>query len=84
MITRSKARQIIIRELSDPQAYKPDPDEVFYCGGCRGGRQQRPEEGERCKICGKQTVSWHTNRESSEDAQRRWEYIHGVPSWRKR
>ncbi len=52
-----------------------DKDEVYYCGKCR--RQQRPEEGIRCKICGKITVSWFTDRESSNDAHRKWEHING-------
>ena len=55
--------------------YDPERGEVFYCGSCR--RQQQPKEGERCKICGKQTVSWYTNRETSADAQRKWNHIHG-------
>jgi len=53
--------------------YDPDPDEVFYCGKC--DRQQRPSEGERCKICKKQTVSWYTNRETVEDARKKWKRI---------
>lgn len=56
---------------------KPQSDEVYYCGKCR--RQQTPAEGEKCKVCGKQTVSWYTNRESHVEAQKRWEYINGKP-----
>jgi DNA-directed RNA polymerase subunit M/transcription elongation factor TFIIS len=55
--------------------YDPERDEVFYCGSC--GRQQQPKEGERCKDCGKQTVSWYTNRESEADALRKWKHING-------
>lgn len=54
---------------------KPEAGEVYYCGKC--DRQQPPQEGERCKVCGKQTVSWYTNRESHEDAKKRWKYING-------
>ena len=50
-------------------------DEVFYCGNCR--RQQQPSEGEKCKHCGKQTVSWFTNRESEADANRKWHVVNG-------
>lgn len=60
--------------------YKPDPDEVFYCGNPHCQRQQRPEQGEKCIGCGKQTVSWYTNRESSSDAQQKWNYLHGIKS----
>jgi rRNA maturation endonuclease Nob1 len=52
-----------------------DSDEVYYCGHCR--RQQDPKEGERCKICGKITVSWFLRRESEETAYERWKYING-------
>lgn len=55
--------------------YVPEKDEVFFCGKCR--RQQTPEEGERCKVCGKVTVSWHTNRESESDAMSRWKLVNG-------
>jgi hypothetical protein len=55
--------------------YTPDPDEVFFCGKCR--RQQEPEKGEKCIICGKQTISWFTNRELSDVAMKRWEWLHG-------
>ncbi len=51
--------------------------EVYYCGKCK--RQQGTHEGERCKNCGKITVSWYTNRESHEAAQRKWESINGKP-----
>jgi rRNA maturation protein Nop10 len=50
-------------------------DEVYYCGKCR--RQQQPSQGEKCKVCGKATVSWHTNRESEDDAYRKWKRIDG-------
>lgn len=50
-------------------------DEVYYCGQCR--RQQGTHEGERCKICGKTTVTWNLRRESAADAQRKWDYING-------
>jgi hypothetical protein len=52
-----------------------DIDEVYYCGHCR--RQQDPKDGERCKICGKQTVSWNLRRESEETAHKRWKSING-------
>ena len=55
--------------------YKPEQGEVFFCGNCN--RQQQPSEGERCKSCGKQTVSWYTNRESSADAERKWKQVNG-------
>jgi rRNA maturation endonuclease Nob1 len=50
-------------------------DGVYYCGNCR--RQQEPSEGERCKICGRITVSWDTDRESEDDVQRKWKSING-------
>lgn len=45
--------------------------EVYYCGHCK--RQQLPERGELCIMCGCQTVSWFTDRESAEEVQRKWE-----------
>lgn len=56
-------------------SYKADRDEVFFCGKC--SRQQQPSEGERCKVCRKQTVSWYTNRESAADALRKWKQVNG-------
>jgi DNA-directed RNA polymerase subunit M/transcription elongation factor TFIIS len=56
-------------------ASNSDQSEVYYCGKCT--RQQRPSEGIKCKICGKITVSWHTDRESSADAHRKWTNING-------
>jgi len=50
-------------------------NEVYYCGKCR--RQQRPEEGIRCKICGKTTVSWNTSRERSQEVHQKWQRING-------
>jgi len=49
--------------------------EVYYCGKCK--RQQQPTEGIKCKVCGKTTVSWETNREKSADVQKKWEHING-------
>lgn len=49
--------------------------EVYYCGKCQ--RQQEPSQGERCKICGKITVSWDTSRESEGEAQRKWKLVNG-------
>lgn len=49
--------------------------EVYFCGKCN--RQQGTNEGVKCKICGKTTVSWYTDRESSEDAKRKWKSING-------
>lgn len=51
-------------------------EEVYYCGSCN--RQQRPSEGEPCKICRKQTVSWRPARERDEVARRRWKQVHGL------
>lgn len=48
-----------------------DKDEVYYCGHCR--RQQQPSHGEKCKVCGKTTVSWNTNREKESDVQKKME-----------
>ena len=45
-----------------------DRDEVYYCGHCR--RQQDPSKGEKCRDCGKITVSWDLRRESESDALR--------------
>jgi len=50
-------------------------EEVYYCGNCR--RQQQRSEGERCKHCGKITVSWDTDRESESDVQRKWKMVNG-------
>jgi rRNA maturation endonuclease Nob1 len=50
-------------------------EEVYYCGNCR--RQQQTTEGERCKYCGKVTVSWDTDRESEADVQRKWKMVNG-------
>jgi len=47
--------------------------EVYYCGKCR--RQQQPNEGEKCKICRKLTVTWNINREMESEAIRRWKQI---------
>lgn len=49
--------------------------EVYYCGHCR--RQQQPSQGERCKHCGKVTVSWDTSRESEEEVRRKWQLVNG-------
>lgn len=49
--------------------------EVFYCGHCR--RQQQVSSGEKCKICGRTTVSWNTDRENEEQARKRWKLVHG-------
>ena len=54
-------------------SYKPEAGEVFFCGSCN--RQQEPREGNKCKICNKTTVSWHTNRENAEVAKKRWKHI---------
>ncbi len=51
--------------------------ESAYVPECQCRRQQRPEEGERCKICGKVTVSWKDQREKWEDAHRRWKDVNG-------
>jgi hypothetical protein len=49
--------------------------EVYYCGKCQ--RQQQPSDGERCKVCGKITVSWDTSRESEKDALSKWRAVNG-------
>ena len=49
-------------------------DEVFYCGRCRRQSEATPGK-ERCSHCGKQTVSWYTNRESEETAAKRWREV---------
>lgn len=51
-------------------------NEAYYCGNCR--RQQQPTEGERCKICRKLTVNWYTDRETEQDALRKWKQWNGV------
>lgn len=56
-------------------SYQADKDEVFFCGHCL--RQQQPHEGIKCKICGKPTVSWYTNREGAEAAMRKWKSRNG-------
>lgn len=50
-------------------------EEVYYCGNCR--RQQQPSEGERCRDCHRQTVSWDTDRESEADVRRKWQLVNG-------
>jgi hypothetical protein len=49
--------------------------EVYYCGHCR--RQQQPSQGEKCKSCGRTTVSWNIDRESEDTARKRWKMING-------
>ncbi len=49
--------------------------EVYYCGHCR--RQQQPSEGIPCKVCGRRTVSWNTDRESEDAAKKRWRQLNG-------
>jgi rRNA maturation endonuclease Nob1 len=51
-------------------------NEVYYCGQCN--RQQRVEEGIKCKICGKTTVSWYTDRESAAKVHEKWKWINGL------
>lgn len=49
--------------------------EVYYCGNCRS---QQPAAGsERCRGCGKITVSWYTNRETEAEALRKWQAVNG-------
>lgn len=51
-------------------------DEVYYCGHCN--RQQPAEPGkEKCRVCGRQTVSWFIDRESDDVARRRWKAVNG-------
>ena len=50
-------------------------DEVYFCGNCK--RQQLASEGEKCKQCGKITVSWYTKRESASDAMKKWKSVNG-------
>lgn len=53
-----------------------DKNEVYYCGKCK--RQQQPSEGIRCKVCGKQTVTWQTDRpRGREEAEKKWKQING-------
>lgn len=47
--------------------------EVYFCGKCN--HQQRPKDGEACIYCKKTTVSWYTNRETVQDAKRKWKYV---------
>jgi uncharacterized protein YukE len=53
--------------------------EVYYCGRCR--RQQTPEAGARCTVCGAHTVSWFVQREDFAQAQQRWEQLFGGTQW---
>ena len=49
--------------------------EVYYCGRCRN---QQPAAGlEKCRGCGRLTVSWYTHRESESDAQKKWKAVNG-------
>lgn len=56
-------------------SYKPEFNEVYFCGKCR--QQQQASAGIKCKSCGKITVSWYTDRESADDALRKWKNING-------
>jgi len=47
--------------------------EVYYCGHCH--RQQTTDSGEKCKICGRITVSWYTERESESEAKEKWDEV---------
>lgn len=47
-------------------------NEVEFCGHCK--RQQREEEGYKCKICGRPTVTWNTSTESAEKAMEKWKW----------
>jgi hypothetical protein len=49
--------------------------EVYYCGKCK--RQQGTHEGIKCKVCGKTTVSWDTNREKPADVHKKWQLVNG-------
>jgi len=48
-------------------------EKVHYCAKCR--RQQTPQEGEKCRICKRQTVSWDINNEKEFQARKKWNYI---------
>lgn len=50
--------------------------EVYYCGKCR--RQQQPSQGEKCRDCGRTTVSWNTSREKEDAAMKRWKNVNGA------
>jgi hypothetical protein len=50
--------------------------EVYYCGKCRC--QQQPSQGEKCRGCGRTTVSWNTDREGEDAAMKRWKYVNGT------
>lgn len=53
-----------------------DDGEVYFCGHCN--RQQPAVPGkEKCRDCGRITVSWYTNKEKVEAAIRRWKSVHG-------
>ncbi|MBK7969602.1 MAG: hypothetical protein IPK08_11990 [Bacteroidetes bacterium] len=49
-------------------------NEVYYCGKC--DRQQQVNEGIKCKICGKTTVSW-MDFEKIADVKLKWKRING-------
>lgn len=59
-------------------SYKPDNDELFFCGNCK--RAQEPSKGEKCIVCSKITVSWHQNRESESDVIKKWKQVNGQTS----
>jgi len=52
------------------------PDEVFFCGHCK--QQQEPVKGEKCRRCGRHTISWFTSRESNEEVQMKWDRLFGL------
>ena len=54
-------------------SYEPERGEEFYCGKCN--KSQPPSAGERCRGCGKVTVSWYTKRETLADAMKKWKRV---------
>lgn len=49
-------------------------DEVEYCGRCD---RQQSAGADKCKVCGRPTVTWDTSRESATDIRRKWKTLYG-------
>jgi len=47
---------------------------VEFCGHCK---RQQPYTGDpqKCKDCGRSTVTWNIDKESASDAERKWRQL---------
>ena len=60
---------------------KSDRNEVYYCG--YDDQQQMPSQGERCVCCNRPTVTWQTDKQTSQNAKRRWMTRNGIKDERE-